>query len=268
MRLSSIALVLGLLAGCGDKVDHPEAAAGCDPNVQKCTYLPGESGRTPIGGGDGGASSGDNDVADVTGQVLAFKDDYFDQGAVYTGTAAVSATGLSGARVETSYDGTSFELKNVLKSSSNWFLVEPEDNAGVLPTLTVVDTRVLKAGALTIGVAQRLDVEGIFQLSLSGEPSPERAQVVLRVVDDQERSLPGVRAQFTAEVVAYRSQETWDATDEAETDESGLIFLGNVPATRALTIASVALTGAVNARVEIRTLAGATTVVSAIVSVP
>jgi hypothetical protein len=267
MRLLPVALALSLVTGCGNKVDHPDAAPGCDPNVEDCKYMPGETGGSPLPGGGGSSSSG-NGLVDLEGQVLAFEDDYFDAGSVYGGTADVSATGLSGARVKGTYDGTSFQLKNVLKAGDNWFLVEPQDNVGVLPTVTVVDTRAAAADEYSIGLVRRPDIEGIFQLSLSGEPSSERAQVVLRILDEQERSVPGVRAQFTAEVVAYRNQDTWDATDEGQTDDSGLIFLGNVPATLTLTTATVALTGAVNARVEIRTLAGATTVVNAIVESP
>lgn len=267
MRLLPVALALGLFVGCGNKVDHPDAAPGCDPDVHDCLYTPGETGGMPRPGGGGGPSSG-NGLIDLEGHVVAFQDDYFDAGSAYGGTADISASGLSGARVKGTYDGTTFQLKNVLKASNNWFLVEPEDNVGVLPTVTVVDTRATKADAYAIGLVRRPDIEGIFQLSLTGEPSAERAQVVLRIVDAQGLSVPGVRAQFTAEVVAYRAQDTWDGTDEGETDDSGLIFLGNVPATPTLTTATVALTGAVNARVEIRTLAGATTVVNALVDGP
>ena len=265
MRLLPIAFVLGLLGGCGDKVDHPGAAAGCDPNVQDCTYMPGETGGSPLPGGAGGSSSSGNGLVDLEGQVLAFQDDYFERGTVYGGTADISATGLSGARVKGTYDGTSFQLRNVLKAGDNWFLVEPDENVGVLPTVTAVDTRATTTDGYSIGLARRPDIEGIFQLSLTGEPLPDTAQVVLRIVDADNRSVPGVRAQFTAEVVAYRAQDTWDATDEGQTDDTGLIFLGNVPATPTLTVATVALTGTVNARVEIRTLAGATTVVNAVV---
>jgi hypothetical protein len=267
MRLLPVALALSLVAGCGNKVDHPDAAPGCDPKVEDCLYMPGDTSGLPLPGGGGSSSSG-NGLIDLEGQVFAFQDDYFDAGSVYGGTADLSATGLSGARVKTTYDGTSFQLKNVLKARDNWFLVEPEDNVGVLPTVTVVDTRATSADGYAIGLVRRPDLESIFQLSLTGEPLSDRAQVVLRILDDQERSVPGVRAQFTAEVVAYRTQDTWDATDEGQTDDSGLIFLGNVPATPTLTTATVALTGTVNAQVQIRTLAGATTVVNAIVESP
>ena len=267
MRLLPVVLALSLAAGCGNKVDHPDAAPGCDPNVDDCLYMPGETGGLPLPGGGGSSSSG-NGLIDLEGQVFAFEDDYFELGGVYGGTADVSATGLSGARVKGTYDGTSFQLKNVLKAGENWFVVEPDENVGVLPTVTVVDTRATSADDYAIGLARRPDIEGIFQLSLTGEPLSDRAQVVLRILDDQERSVPGVRAQFTAEVVAYRAQDTWDATDEGQTDDSGLIFLGNVPATQTLTTAKVTLTGTVNASVEIRTLAGATTVVNAIIDSP
>jgi hypothetical protein len=160
------------------------------------------------------------------------------------------------------YDGTGFGLKGVLKDDANWFLVDPDKNQGVLPTLTVVDTRATRADALRVGVARQEDIEGIYQLSLAGEPSAERAQVVLTIVDEQGRSVPGVSAQLTAEVIAYRTEQTWDASQGGLTDQSGMIFLGNVPASQALGTTDVILGGVVSARVEVRLLAGATSVVT------
>lgn len=255
-------LVLALLSSCGNEVDHPDSAAGCDPTVMKCVYTPPE--MSSVGLGDGGESGGGDDVADWSGQVLAFKDDYFELGSVFTGKADISATGVNGARVKGRYDGTSFQLKDVVKSSSNWFLVEPDDAQGVVPTLTVVDTRAVDTDELGIGVARQGDIEEIFQLALAGEPSPERAQIVLKVVDEQGRALRGVTAQLNAEIVAYRVDTAWDATEGGSTDNSGMIFLGNVPASASLVALNINLGGSVNARIEVRTLVGATTVLTAV----
>jgi hypothetical protein len=263
MRWAPVTLVSTLLFGCGNEVDHPASAPGCDPAVMKCTYTPPEMGS--VGVGDGGESGGGDQVADWSGQVLAFKDDYFELGSVFTGAADISATGVSGARVKGRYDGTSFQLQDVVKSGANWFLVEPDDNQGVVPTLTVVDTRAVKADELGIGVARQGDIEGIFQLALAGEPSAERAQIVLQISDEQGRALSGVSAQLTAEIVAYRVDTAWDAAGSGATDDSGMIFLGNVPASASLAASNVVLSGTVNARIEVRTLAGATTVVTAVV---
>jgi hypothetical protein len=262
MRWAPVMLVLTLLSSCGNKVDHPDSAAGCDPAVMKCSYTPPEMGS--VGVGDGGESGGGDQVADWSGRLLAFKDDYFDAGSLFTGTADVSATGVSGGRVKGRYDGATFELKDVLKSDSNWFLVDPDDDQGVVPTLTLVDTRAVKSDELGIGVARQGDIESIFQLALSGEPSPARAQIVVKVVDTQGRALRGVTAQLTAELVAYRVDTAWDASEGGSTDDSGMIFLGNVPASASLTPVNVVLSGTVNARVEVRTLVGATTVVTAV----
>jgi hypothetical protein len=263
MRWANVTLLLTLLSSCGNKVDHPASAAGCDPAIMKCTYKPPEMGS--IGEGDGGASGGGDEAADWSGQVLAFKDDYFELGSVFTGTAEVSATGVSGARVKGRYDGSTFELQDVVKSASNWFLVEPDDSQGVVPTLTVVDTRAAKVDALGIGVARQGDIESIFQLALSGEPSTERAQIVLKLVDDMGRSLRGVTAQLSAEIIAYRIDTAWNAAEGGETDDSGMIFFGNVPASGSLATANVVLGGSISARVEVRTMAGATTVVTAVI---
>lgn len=269
MRTSRGALLLALLAlGCGQKVDHPDAVGGCDPATMDCVQVPPETGGGPIGGGDGGAP-GDN-VSDWSGQVRTFRDDNFDpaETMLFTGVAQVSAIGRSGIRVGGRYDGSSFELQNVLKTASNWFLVEPTNDASLLPTLSVIDTRSAKADELIVGVVRELEVERIFQLSLAGEPAAGRAQVVLRVVDTQGRSVPGVVAQLAAEVIAYRLEQTWDASEGASTDESGLIFLGNVPATSSLGSASVNLAGAASGRVDLRVRAGTVTVVTAIGNPP
>lgn len=262
MRSLSLPLLFVLLSGCGNEIDHPDRIAGCDPATMKCHSQNPDTGG--LGGGEAGASSG-GEVADSSGRVAAFKDDYFEIGSVFTGTAEVSAAGDNGARVKASYDGTGFTLKDVLKTDSNWFLVDPAENQGVVPTLTVVDTRTTKADALLVGVARQGDIEGIFQLSLSGEPSAERAQVVLTVVDEQGRSLPGVTAQLITEVIAYRTEATWDAAEGGSTDQSGMIFLGNVPASSALGTTEVILSGTANASVEIRVQAGTTSVVTVVV---
>jgi hypothetical protein len=263
MRWAKVTLLLTLLSGCGNEVDHPDSAAGCDPQVMKCIYTPPQMGAVGIGSG---GESGDGDqTTNWSGQVLAFKDDYFELGSVFTGNAEVSATGVSGGRVKARYDGTGFALKDVVKSGTNWFLVDPDDNQGVVPTLTVVDTRAAKADDLDIGVARQADVDGIYQLALAGEPAPGRAQIVLKVTDDEGRALSGVTAQLTAEIIAYRVDTAWNALEGGSTDESGMIFLGNVPASASLATANVVLSGATSARIEVRTLAGATTVVNAVV---
>jgi hypothetical protein len=263
MRLLSLPLLFVLLSGCGNEIDHPDMVAGCDPATMKCYSQNPDTGS--VGGGEAGASSSGDEVADSSGQVAAFRDDYFEIGTVFTGTAEVSAAGENGARVKGSYDGNGFTLKNVLKTGSNWFLVDPSENQGVVPTLTVVDTRTTKADALLVGVARQGDIEGIFQLSLSGEPSDQRAQIVLTVVDEQGRSVAGVSAQLITEVIAYRTEETWDASEGGSTDQSGMIFLGNVPAASALGTTDVVLSGTANATVEVQVQAGTTSVVTVVV---
>src|SRR5260221_6205026 len=136
--------------------------------------------------------------------------------------------------------------------------------SGMLPTLTPVDSRSAPSAGLTVGLARSLDVDGIF-VNLGTERATDRAQVVLHVVDSQNRSLPGVQATLTAEVTAYRLAGAWIANATA-TDDSGMIFLGNVPAGTALTTAPVALSGATSARVDAEIQSGAITIVTAIVT--
>lgn len=252
--------VLALMAvGCGQKVDHPDLAPACDPG--EC-FTPAEGSQVAGKAGAGSASEG-GEVAPISGRLITFADDFFDQGTALSTSAQVSAGGRSGARVRVNYDGTAFVLEEVLKAANNWFLVEPVAT-GLLPTLQLLDTRTVTAEGLTLGVVQSLTVDGIFAL-LSTERSTERAQVVLRVVDAQGAAVRGVRAALTAERVAYRTAGAWLSNDEG-TDDSGMIFLGNVQAGSALTTTTVALSGTASARVQVALQAGATTVVTVVVA--
>lgn len=253
---------LALCLACQQDLDVPAAAPACDPAVTRCVFTP----PPAMGSGDGneGGASGDHEeTATFSGSVLAFDDDYFDKGAVFTDKAKVSATGESGARVTTDYDGTTFQLNKVLKASENWFFVEPAAGSGMLPTLMPLDTRTAKADTLTVGVVNGLDVDSIFSF-LNTERSVERAQVVLSVVDGSLRSVPGVQGTLTAEVTAYRAAGGWIGDDV--TDNSGMIFFGNVQAGSALSSVSISLSGAVTTRVDVKVVAGAVTIVSAIVN--
>jgi len=62
---------------------------------------------------------------------------------------------------------------------------------------------------------------------------------------------------------AYRAAGAWIGE---ETDGSGMVFLGNVPVGTALSPVSVTLGGSVKGRVEVMIVAGATSVLTAIVT--
>jgi hypothetical protein len=250
--------------GCGQKVDHAAPAAACDPATMHCVMgASPPSGSTNGGGDEGGAPSGDA-VTTLSGDVLAFNDDYFDRGLAFTGKAQISATGERKSRVEAAYDGSSFQLEGVLKDAANWFKVEPALGTGMLSTLTPVDTRATVTTDLTVAVARSSDVDSVF-LNLGTERSAERAQVVLHVVDAQGRSVAGIHAQLTAEVIAYRAAAVWLGSD-AGTDDSGLILLGNVQAGSTLTTASVALSGSATGRTQVALQQGVVTVASVVVA--
>jgi hypothetical protein len=260
MRASVLLLPLVLCVACQQDIDHPDAAATCDPAVTKCVFTP------PPAMGTDGNSGGDSSVGEETGtfsgSVVAFNDDYFDRGDAFTGMAQVSATGEGGVRVTADYDGTSFELNEVLKDPGNWFWVEPAGGTGMIPTLIPVDTRAAKADRLTVGVVNGLDVDNIFAF-LNTERSVERAQVVLTLLDEGLRSVAGVTGTLTSEVTAYRAAGGW--IGDNVTDDSGMIFFGNVRAGSALSSVSISLSGAVRTRVDVKVAAGAITVVTAIV---
>jgi hypothetical protein len=262
MRALLRLIPLLVCVACGQKVDTAAPAPVCNSATMKCGYTPPAIGSSPGGGNEGGASSSDEEFAQLTGQVLEFGDDYFDKGAFFNGSADVSAIGASGARISATYDGMSFQLDGVLKTATNWFLVTPQAT-GTVPTITPVDTR--SSNAVTVGLANSSDVDGVF-LNLGTDRSPERAQIVIHVVDSQTRAVKGVRAAITG-VIAYRAAGAWLTTDEG-TDDSGMIFLGNVDAGSALSMTTVALSGSASARVDLAIQAGAVTVVTAVVSAP
>jgi hypothetical protein len=263
--LISVVAIAGA-TGCGQQVDHPKAAADCDPSTMKCFSGSLESGSGSGGSSSqGGSSAGSSEtLAKLDGRVVGFSDDFFDRSAAFNGQASVAADGRSGSRVEASYDGTSFELAGVLKTAANWFLTEPAGNSGFLPTLVAVDTRATTSDQLLVAVTPTLVIDGILQ-SLGSSTSTDRAQVVLHVVDDQGRSVTGVTASLSAELVAYRTAGVWLSTG-ASTDDSGLVLIGNATASSTVTHASVNLGGATSARIEVAIRAGTTTVVSAVVT--
>ncbi len=268
MRAPVLFVPLCLCFACGQPLDHPKAAPACDPQVMKCAVTNRPAAGGPGGGNQGGAGTDGEQLATFTGDLRVFDDDYFVTGKKgFFGKAEVSATGESGARIATTYDGASFELAGVLKEPANWFLAVPEAGSGMLPTLMPIDTRSATADGLAIGVAQAADVEAIFLASSGTERAAERAQIALRVVDAQQRSIAGVTGTLTAEVTSYRAGGSWvGVTSQNETDESGMIFFGNVPGGSALSRTNINLSGAVKARVEALTRGGAISVLTVVVS--
>jgi hypothetical protein len=266
MRAFVLPVSLGLCLACGQKLDHPAAAPGCDPDVMHCLV---SAPPAMSGSGDGneaGAGSQGDDVADFLGDVRAFDDDYFDRGVVFSGRAQISATGESGARVSGDYDGKSFQLASVLKDPANWFLAVPESGSGMMPTLVPLDTRSANADRLSVGLANSTVVDGIFLASSGTERALDRAQIVLRLVDEKMQSVPGVTGTLTAEITSYRAAGSWvGVTTQNATDNSGMLFFGNVQAGSALSEVTVNLSGAVTARVQVRIAAGAISVVRAVV---
>lgn len=253
-----LALLLAC-AACSQEADHPAFAPTCDPG-ECLPPMPGKGGGI---GNEGGADSGSGEeLGTFSGDVLTFSTDFFDTGTVLTTGATVSAEGQSGSRIQGSYDGTAFQLEGVLKTAGNWFLVEPV-STGLLPTLTPLDTRSATTG-LRAGLAQSLTVDGIFAL-MGTERAEERAQIVLHVVNQQGVSISGAVAEVTAERIGYRTSGTWLANDEG-TDDSGMVFLGNVQVSSALTTINVDFSGTASGRAEVALQAGAVTVATVVVS--
>jgi len=265
MRPFVLVVLAGLAVACGQPIDHPDTAPSCDPSTMRCVINP-PSAMGANGGGKAGASSRGEEVATFSGDLFAFDDDYFDRGAVFAGTAKVSATGKSGARVEADYDGEKFELAEVLKDPANWFLAVPATGSGLLPTLMPLDTR-STSGALSVGVANAAVVDGIFLASSGTERALDRAQIVLQLVDEKLRSVPGISGRLTAEVTSYRAAGSWVGVSmQNVTDDSGMLFFGNVPAGSALSPTTIILSGAVTAKIDVIIQAGAISIVTAVVA--
>jgi len=255
-----------LFVACGQPVDHPDMAASCDPAVMRCMATPPISMGSNGDGNEGGGGSQDEEVSTFSGELLSFDDDYFDRGAIFPGAAKVSATGERGGRVSADYTGQGFELAGVLKAPANWFLAVPETGSGLLPTLTALDTR-SSGRPLSVGVANASVVDGIFLASSGTERSLQRAQIVLTLVDAKQRSVSGVSAKLTAEMTAYRAAGSWvGVSTQNVTDDSGMLFFGNVPAGSAMSTTTITLSGAVTAKIEVVIQAGAISVVTAEVS--
>ena len=267
--LLGLLLAVSNLAGCGQKLDHPGLAPACDPATMDCRSAIGDNSGSgsPSASGDGGAANGAT-VATFTGQVLQLNDDYFDRGAVFSGKATVSATAQSNGRTSAPYNGQAFQLEGVLKTAVNWFLVEPEAT-GVLPTLSAVDTRSVTADMLSLALAPTEAVDRIF-LNSGTDRSAERAQLAVRVVDSQLRSVPGIKGALSAtpEVVQYRMGTAWVVDDAGTnaTDDSGMIFYGNVQAGSTLTHATLSLTGTGGSRLDVELKTGTLTLVNAVVA--
>jgi hypothetical protein len=267
MRALVLLVPLSLCVACGQNLDHPQAVPACDPQVMHCVFTTPPAMGTTGGGNEAGAGSQGEEVATFSGAVLAFDDDYFDRGALFSGVAQISATSETGARVTANYDGTSFQLDGVLKDPANWFLAVPATGSGLIPTLMPLDTRSARADLLSVGVANGIAVDGIFLVSSGTERALDRAQIVLHLVDEQLRSLSGVTGKLTAEVTAYRAAGSWiGVTTQNATDNSGMLFFGNVPAGSALSPTTINLAGAVTARIEVIIQAGAISVVTAVVN--
>jgi hypothetical protein len=265
--MRALVLLLPLCVACGQSIDHPQAAPACDPQVMHCSFTTPPAMGTTGGGNEAGASSQGEEVATFSGAVLAFDDDYFDRGTTFSGVAQISATGETGARVTANYDGKSFQLDGVLKDPANWFLAVPATGSGMIPTLMPLDTRSATADMLSVAVANSTAVDGIFLASSGTERAVDRAQIVLHLVDKQLRSVSGATGTLTAEVTAYRAAGSWiGVTTQNATDDSGMLFFGNVPAGSALSPTTINLSGAVTARIQVSILAGAISVVTAVVT--
>jgi hypothetical protein len=226
--LGSLGFVFALATGCQKKDDHPAYLADCEVN---CSPLPGISIGT--GAPSGGATS--NPISDagprtLTGQVLLLNDQSFAQGALYTGSAVVTADGASGTPVTGDWDGVdNYQLDGVASELTNWVSVKPNLIGDALLTYQAVRTST--AAPVNLAVVSAATLDAILN-SVSAPPrSPNFGQVVLFFRSSGTGTpLAGLHvAMISAGLAAYRSGTTWiDDDGTAVTDQSGLVIFSNV----------------------------------------
>lgn len=224
-----------VLAACQQEVEErPPSAPGC--NGPRCVPV---GGLPPSNGsGSGGRSAGEGgtdgggESSELTGSIRELVDDGFHASQPFTGIAKLSAEGATGGLVTTSWNGVDpFGLNGVKRSSATWILVAPERSQGVLPTIHPVDTRQRPEVDLGLVRADNLDLVFLL-LTVPGERLSGKGQLILAFVERASSGggKNGVRVALPeAEFISYASQGTWSEL-ETETDTSGLVVLGNIPA--------------------------------------
>lgn len=203
----------------------------------------GAAGSTSTGGGTGG--SGTN-TGGSTGRTTTLLGDVFEAFAfntasdrvvdiqAHSGSATVVAQGRADDYPEVSVAAQGeVELTDVLESDGTWVRVTPTAVAFMAVLHQVDTTDDVREALLVMQRALLVPIETAVAATTGAEVDPERGQILLRVVDDQVDGLAGaVVAQAGADEVIYNNQNQW-STSATETDDSGLVWIFNVPATAA-----------------------------------
>ena len=272
MRSITRILSLGALTlGCQNEVNPPPPAPPCEG--ERCVVVPprggmmtGDSGGSTggtTGAGTGGAAGDAGPAGRLAGKVFVLQNEDFESAAPFNGSGVIGAS-APGGRVTANFTGDTYVLDGISTTSVIWVDLTPVNSTlDEVPTLLEVDPRD-PSPDVTFVRAETIDTVGTNLLTPI-TIDPTRAQIVVRFVDAQGVTAPGVTVtQHIGDLVAYDIGGGIFQDTPEETTESGLAIVLNAPAvdvpgTRA-TFAFA--TGTRNGTFEVQIARGATSLVA------
>ncbi len=233
MNGKCLVFVLALPTACSAQSVVPALAycndAGCNPN-------------TIVSGGNGGSGSGADSGNGTLGLTLSVSVVEFTSSAGATAWSPANVNTLSGTftvnvpstsgTINTAVGPSPISVPNSLVSDQSWVSVMPATSSGYFPGIHNVPSD--NANSVSVPLLKKIDLDFVQSL-LSTQPiivDPEKAQVIVKVVDINGNGVPGVHASpVGAQVTTYASGNTWlDDSSISTTDVSGRIMAVNLSA--------------------------------------
>lgn len=282
-RAAPCALLVAALAwACEDDETRPGRAPDC--NDPGCLDARGGSFSRPLptgpgsGGGAGGAGGSTGAEAQLSGSVLEIssQDLLTAQGvSAAVEVRAASADGGDDVRVVTGVDGT-YRLDGIVRDDGVWVGVGRFEDPPVEPfidTLQVVDSRRLgETDLLVVRTEVLRELAQTSFLNQTVELSLERAHLVLRFVDSDERPVEGVQITFPSPDNVATAYDAGDSYSDAlpTTSVRGMAVLLNLdaPAWPGSPLAIVADLDGDRLSAEVQLVRGAVSVVDAVIPDP
>ncbi len=146
----------------------------------------------------------------------------------YSGQVTVVAQGRNEeAFVPAEAVEETFEIDDVRRAEDTWVRVSA-DEAGIVDMLHQVDTA--DGDSDTVYVMDREVMNGILRNGASGAYENNRAQVIVRIIDENRDGVAGIRVELSGgDDVLFQDQGQWSTTPEV-TDASGLALVMNLEA--------------------------------------
>jgi hypothetical protein len=220
-------------------------------------------GRSSSGGASSAGAAGE---VSLKGQIVEVGPPNFtvNEGLRAPGTFTVEVLGADNKPLSSDVS-SSFTLDGVRYGKSLWFTAAPQGTTELLPALAALDTTTTTSVVVPVIPESALQAVG-WVLTTPVTLDSDRAQVVLRFVDEAGMPLPDVTVSTTgAENIAYDAGSTYDDTWGA-TSNLGLAFLLNVDASATPSAKLVVLSGAVSAQFAVWVQAGSATALELVVS--